>query len=138
MFFIYTKHIKEDTPRGYNVTVSDLMTGVTCTFDTVLGGGKTTVTMTEDGPNPSSGTQLVPSGFIYEMDTTAVFNGTIQIAVNYEDTGLTKAQEDALKLRRYEKLTKRWTDITTEIDKENNIIYGQTRHLSYFAVTTTP
>ena len=132
------KYSQEDTPRGYDVIVSDLMAGVTCTFDAVLGGGKTTVAMVQEGPVPPAGNQLVPTGIVYEMYTTAVFNGIIEIAVNYDDTGLTKAQEDALKLKRYEKLTKRWTDITTAIDKEDNIIHGQTRHLSFFAVTTTP
>jgi uncharacterized delta-60 repeat protein len=132
------KYSQEDTPRGYGVEVSDFITGVTCIFDAVVGGGKTTVMMTEDGPVPPAGTQLVPSGFIYDMDTTAVFNGTIQIAINYDDTGLTKSQESALRLRRYEILTNRWVDITTGNDIDNNIIYGETRHLSYFAVTTSP
>ena len=132
------KYSQEDTPRGYNVEVSDLMTGVTFTFDAVLGGGKTTVTMTQEGPVPPAGNQLVPTGMVYEMDSTAVFNGIIHIAINYDDTGLTKAQENALKLMCYEQATNRWIDVTTYKDKENNIIYGQTRHLSLFAVTTTP
>jgi len=132
------KYSQEDTPRGYNVEVSDFMTGVTCIFDAVVGGGKTTVTMKEEGPIPPAGAQLVPSGIIYEMDTTAVFNGIIQIEINYDDTGLTRTQENALKLTCYEQATNRWIDITTYKDKENNIICGQTRHLSFFAVTTTP
>jgi len=132
------KYSQQDTPRGYNVEVSDLLTGVTFTFDAVLGGGSTTVTMTQEGPVPPAGNQLVPTGIVFEMDTTAVFNGIIQIAINYDDTGLTKAQENALKLTCYEQATNKWTDITTYNDKENNIIYGESLHLSFFAVTVAP
>jgi hypothetical protein len=62
----------------------------------------------------------------------------IQIAIRYDDTELTKPQENALKLRCYEPSTDEWLDITTGRDTENNIIYGESLHLSFFAVAVTP
>ncbi len=132
------KYSQEDTPPGYNVEVSDLMTGATFIFGTVVGGGNTTVTVTPDGPISPKGMFLVPSGMVYEMDTTAVYSGMIQLAIMYDDTGLNQAQENALKLKCYKTATDEWEDITIARDIENNIIYGQSPHLSFFAVTVAP
>jgi hypothetical protein len=132
------KYSQEDTSPGNRVEVSDLRTGATLTFDAVEEGGNTTVTMTSDGPASPKGTFLVPSGMVYEMYTTAVYSGMIQLAIMYDDTGLSRAQENALKLKCYGQSTGEWEDITIARDIENNIIYGQSSHLSFFAVTVAP
>ena len=136
--FATIKYSQEDTPPGYRVEVADLPTGTTLTFDTVVEGGNTTVSVTPDGPLAPKGLKLVPSDMVYEINTTAVFQDMIQIAIEYDDTELTKTQENALKLRCYESSTDEWLDITTGRDTENNIIYGESRHLSFFAVAVTP
>ena len=46
----------------------------------------------------------------------------IHIAIEYDDTGLSMGQENALKLRVYEVATDEWVNITTGLDKVNNII----------------
>ena len=96
------------------------------------------MTMTPDGPISPEGMFLVPSGMVYEMDTTAVYSGMIQLAIMYDDSGLNQAQENALKLKCYGPSTDEWEDITIALDIKNNIIYGQSRHLSFFAVTVAP
>ena len=136
--FATIKYSLEDTPSGRHVEVADLRTGATLTFDTVEGGGNTTVTMAPDGPISPEGMFLVPSGMVYEMNTTAEYSGMIRLALEYDDTGLNQAQEKALKLKCYEPATDEWEDITIARDIENNIIYGQSLHLSFFAVTVTP
>jgi len=136
--FATIKYSQEDTPSGRNVEVTNLRVGAVLMFDAVEGGGNTTVTKTPDGPIPSKGMFLVPSGMVYEMHTTAVYSGMIQLALMYDDTGLNHAQENALKLKCYETLTDEWEDITIALDTENNIIYGQSFHLSFFAVTVAP
>ncbi|MFC1794678.1 SBBP repeat-containing protein, partial [Planctomycetota bacterium] len=136
--FATIKYSQEDTPPGNRVEVADLKTGATLTFDAVEGGGNTTVTMTPDGPISPKGMYLVPSGMVYEMNTTAVYSGMIRLAIMYDDTGLNQAQENALKLKCYEPSTDEWEDITIARNIENNIIYGQSPHLSFFAVTVTP
>ncbi len=126
----------DNTPPGQNVEVSDPETGTTMLFDTVESGGDTTVDVTQGGPPPPTGFKLVPLGTYYDIETTAVFSGMIQIAIEYDDTGLTTGQEMALKLRCYEEATDEWVNITTGLDMVNNIIYGETTHLSLFAITT--
>ena len=131
------EYAAENTPPGENVVVSDAETGTTISFDTVDEGGETTVTLTSigEGPPPPTGLKIVPLGIYYEINTTAEFSGTIQIAIEYDDTGLTEGQENALTLRYFEEATAEWVPITTGLDTENNIIYGETDHLSFFAVT---
>ena len=132
------KYSQEDTPPGSRVQVADRITGTTLTFDTVVGGGNTTVSVTSDGPPAPKGLKLVPSDMVYEINTTAVFQNMIQIAIVYDDTEMTQQQENTLKLRCYEPATDEWLDITTRRDTVNNIIYGNSRHLSFFAVSVTP
>ena len=135
--FATIKYSQEDTPPGKQVEVVDLRAGATLTFDTVEEGGKTTVILTSDGPLSPDGLNLVPSGMVYEMNTTAVYSGMIRLAIMYDDTGLSRAQENALKLRCYKPATHQWEDITIARDIGNNIVYGQSSHLSFFAVTVT-
>lgn len=136
--FATIKYSQEDTPPGRRVEVADLKTGAILTFDAVEEGGNTTVTVTPEGPLSPEELKLVPSGMVYEMNTTAVYSGMIRLAIMYDDTGLSHAQENALKLRCYKPATDEWEDVTTARDIENNIIYGQSSHLSFFAVTVTP
>jgi len=132
------KYSQEDTPPGNGVEVADLATGTTLTFDTVVGGGNTTVAITPDSSLTSDELKLVPSNMVYEVNTTAVFQGAIQIAIKYDDADLTEQQENALKLRCYEPATDEWLDITTQRDTKNNTICGKSHHLSFFAVSVTP
>jgi len=132
------KYSQEDTPPGNRVEVADRTTGTTLIFDTVVGGGNTTVSVTPDCPHTPKELKLVPSDMVYEINTTAVFQDMIQIAIRYDDTELTAPQEYTMKLRCYEPATDEWLDITTRTDTENNIIYGKSHHLSFFAVSVTP
>ena len=136
--FATIKYSVEDTPAGRQVEVTDLKNGAMLTFDTVEEGGNTTVTMSSDVSISPKGMFLVPSGTVYEMNTTAVYSGMIRLAVKYDDAELNRAQENALKLKCYERASGEWEDITTDVDLANNIIYGQSPHLSFFAVTVTP
>ena len=124
----------ENTPPGQDIEVFDPETGTMMLFDTVGSGGDTTVTITTQGPPPPTGLKLVPLGTYYQIDTTAEFTGIVHIAIEYDDTVLTTGQEMALKLRCYEE--GEWVNITTGLDTVNNIIYGETNHLSLFAITT--
>ena len=126
----------ENTPPGQDVEVFDPGTGTMILFDTVNSGGDTTITKTlqGQGPPPPSGFKLVPLGTYYEINTTAEFSGIVHIAIEYDDSGLTEGQENALKLRCYEE--GEWVDKTTGLDTVSNIIYAETNHLSFFAITT--
>jgi uncharacterized delta-60 repeat protein len=136
--FATIKYSVEDTPPGRQVEVVDLKAGAALMFDTVETGGNTTVTITPNGPLLPKDMSLVPSGMVYEVNTTATYKGVIWIAIEYDDSGLNKKQENALRLRSYEPVTGEYEDITKDRDVDNNIIYGQSIHLSFFAVTVTP
>ena len=130
----------DNTPVGENVDVTPVdennptgATPLTLTFQTVTESGNTTLATSDSGPPPPTGLKLL--GTYYEINTTAVVSGAIHISLEYDDTGLTLQQENNLKLRRYEETTDEWEDITYGIvDTDNNIIYGLTNHLSFFAV----
>jgi uncharacterized delta-60 repeat protein len=132
------KYSQADTPAGDGVEVKDPSTGTTITFEKVLAGGNTIVNETADGPFLPVGTRLLPAGTLYEITTTAVVSGTIEIAIRYDDTALTAAQEDALKLWYYDAVANKWIDVTAYTDKASNTIVGVSHRLSFFAVTTAP
>ena len=132
------KYAQEDTPAGTNVEVVDAASGTTITFARVLAGGNTTVAMTQSTSMSLVGLSLVPAGTLYDISTTAVFSGTIDITIRYEGGGLTAAQESTLKLWYYEAATNKWIDITAYVDTANNIIRGVSPNLSFFAVTVRP
>ena len=136
--FATIKYSQEDTPPGNRVEVIDLGIGATLIFDAVEGGGNTTVTMTPDGPLSPQGLKLVPFGMVYEINTTATYSGIIGLAIMYDDDGLSQTQENAMGLKCYTTATDEWKDITTDRDIDNNIIYGESSHLSFFAVTARP
>ena len=136
--YIAVKYSQEDTPAGKDVQVTDAAAGTTITFANVLVGGNTSVNMTQSTSLSVAGLNLVPAGTLYEMDTTAAFSGTIDIAIRYDDTALTAAQEKTLKLWHYEKATNQWFDVTAYADTVNNVIYGVSPGLSFFGVTVTP
>ncbi len=132
------KYSQEDTPAGDGVEVEDASTGTKITFEKVLAGGNTVVNMTPEGPLPPAGTRVLPARTLYEMYTTAVVSGTIGIAIRYDGAALTAAQENSLRLWYHEDIVNRWIDVTAYVDKVNNVIFGVSHRLSFFAVTTMP
>ena len=126
----YEAGIGPNTPAGSNVRVK--LDGTTVFFSQVNSSGNTTITSTSDAPAPLPGIFGL-AGTYYDISTTAGYSGTIEVSLPYDDTGLTQAQEQALKLQQYD--NGNWVDITTSVDTANNIITGVAPHLSYFAVT---
>jgi len=125
-----------NTPVG--ITVEVQLVGITTTFSQVTSAGNTTATVTDTGPAIPGTLKLL--GKYYDISTTATYNGTITASIHYDDTGLTPAKEQKLKLQQY--VDGKWVNITTSLDTANNIITGETTHFCYFAVMepldTTP
>ena len=122
-----------NTPPGTDVEV-DAGSGVTVTFDEVTGAGNTTATETTCSAVAPSGFEILPfdDPTCYDVETTATYSGTIEVCFAYDDTGV--VDESNLKLFIHEDPPGEWVDITTSIDTVNNIICGETDHLSQFAV----
>ena len=127
-----------NTPTGANVAVV-LSSDVTVTFDNVTGAGTTTLNKKNIGSPPPGGFTIIPSGapLYYDINTTATYTGNITISIKYDDTGMTPAQEQSLKLQVYEMPPGSWKDITTSKDMNANIISGEVNHLTDFAVMMT-
>jgi len=132
---IYAKYYYElNTQEGTDVEVNFPETETILTFETVTSSGNTTVEMTTDGPPLPTGFELNPLDTYYDINTTAEYDDSIEICIEYDDTGLTQVQEEGLMLKHYNEDMDTWEDITTSLDTENNIICGETNSFSYFAV----
>jgi hypothetical protein len=123
------------TPTGSNVDVQpvDNNTGdtpVTIVFNEVTDAGTTSLTTSEGGEPLPIGFKLGEPSTYYELETTASYNGPIEVCINY--SGTFYEDEAGLKLFHYE--NDQWIDVTTSLDSDNNIICGQSASLSPFVV----
>ena len=119
------------TKIGENVTVFPL-SDVSLTFEHVVTQGLTTVNRTVAGPEPPSGFKVADQ--YYEIATTANYSGSIKIRVEYDDSEMTQEEEQNLRILHWNETSQQWANVTTGLDTEHNLIYGETSHLSVFAV----
>jgi probable HAF family extracellular repeat protein len=123
-----------NTQPGPDVVVepADTNTGqapVSLTFQEVTVAGETTLT-TSQGAEPPTGFKLGNPATFYELETTAEFNGSVEICINY--SGVSYDDEPGLRLFHFEDGA--WIDVTTSLDTENDIICGQVTSFSPFAI----
>jgi parallel beta-helix repeat protein len=119
------------TVSGENVIVIP-KSGVSLTFASVISGGITTVDLTQSGPFPPAGFKR--EGQFYDIATTASFSGPVTLGIAYDDSGMTLQEETSLRLMHWNTETQQWEDVTSYVDMQNNVIYGETNRLSIFAV----
>jgi parallel beta-helix repeat protein len=121
------------TLKGLNVTAYP-SSEVCLIFENVTSEGTTSVNVTDVGPEPSRGFKL--AGNYYDIKTTANYAGTIKLRIIYDDSNITLEEELSLRLMQWDDVSQQWVDITTSIDTENNMIYGESTHLSLFVIVT--
>src|SRR6185436_7490353 len=116
------------TPAGSDVPVTppdqNGAAPVSLTFQSVTQAGITSLTTSTPppgGPAPPSGFGLGDPPTYYELSTTAVFGGSIEICINY--AAVSYANELDLKLLHFKNGS--WTDITTSLDTALDRICGQ-------------
>jgi len=119
----------DNTPAGSGVNVT-LTNAVSLTFDSVSTSGTTGVTRTDTGPEPPAGFSLGHPPSYFELGTTAVFSGSVEVCINY--TGTNYGNESKLKLFHFE--GGKWEDRTVSLDTTNDIICASVTSLSPFAV----
>ncbi|MCI0389221.1 MAG: SBBP repeat-containing protein [Acidobacteria bacterium] len=129
------KIAENNTPAGGNVTIQpvDLTTmtaPVTLTFSNVVQGGNTTLTTSDTGPSPPPNFQLGAPPTYYDLRTTAVYSGGIQVCIDY--TGVSYPDEAGLRLFHFE--SGGWVDVTTSLDTGADVICGNVTSLSPFAI----
>ncbi|MEM3458527.1 MAG: NosD domain-containing protein [Candidatus Bathyarchaeia archaeon] len=118
------------TMEGQNVTAFP-SSEVCLIYDNVTVAGLTTANIIDVGPEPPSGFKLAEN--YYDIKTTANYSGTIRLRIAYDDSNMTAEEEANLCLLHWDESLQEWTNITTAVDIENNIICGETTHLSTFA-----
>jgi hypothetical protein len=120
------------TPVGQNVIVEpEVPEGqgpITISFGEITSGGTTTVTVLDPAEVPAPGNVSV-AGVIYEVTTTATFEGLITLCFSYEGIDFGGSTP---RLFHYENNV--WVDITTSVDAGTRTICGATTSLSPFAV----
>ena len=124
-----------NTPAGQNVLV-DLGGSCYAEFQNIIQEGNTELVIAPEGPPPTDGYYMFPSAstLYYQISTSAIYDDTIEITLNYNDESITIEQEARLKLFVYNEDGERWDLIMTFLDTENNYIGGLVTHLSTFAI----
>jgi hypothetical protein len=109
------------------------VTSATITFENVALAGDTTVSAFD---TPPAGTATSPPGFkvgqpavYYDVETTAIFNGTVTLCFTWHEGQF--HNEQAIRLFHLENGA--WVDVTTYSDPVVNVICGQVGSLSPFA-----
>jgi hypothetical protein len=126
----YVSRFSFITPTGDNVQVQPTE-DLSITFTEIAESGYTSATMSTENPGPDK-TGFKFLGTYYEITTTATFNGLITISIEYDESSIPSGHEDRIALLHWD--GSHWTEITTSIDFDNNIIYGVTDSFSCFAV----
>ena len=121
------------TPPGSSVVVP-LNPNAALTFETVSGGGSTSLTITAGGPPASTAFTVVPSNspMYFNLSTTATYSGQIEVCIHYDDGWFAPAPEAKLSLRHFHDSS--WFDLTSSRDTIANIICGVTDSLSPFVL----
>ncbi len=123
-----------NTPTGNNINYNE--NNVSLTYSSVLSSGNTAITTSQTGNQPPTGFRLGNPPTYYNISTTAVFSGNVQVCIDYTSLEF-HGNENNLKLMHYDP-TAGWTNITTSLDTVNNILCGNTASFSDFAIMTAP
>jgi probable HAF family extracellular repeat protein len=116
---------------GTNVTVA-LGPQVELTFADVVSSGTVTAVISLPGSVPPPvNFSLLGSTSSYDITTSAVFTGNVEVCIAYNPAQITVPAQ-LLELFHYSGGV--WTDITTSVDTVNNVVCGQTSSFSVFAV----
>jgi YVTN family beta-propeller protein len=124
-----------NTPTGSDIMVDpvDSTTGaspISLTFSNITQSGETSLTTSSLGPPPPSGFRLGNPPTFYELSTTAVFSGPVEVCIDY--TGTNFRNESQLKLFHFENGA--WVDRTTMLNTTTNIICASVTSFSPFAL----
>lgn len=119
-------------------------TATELTFDNVVEAGETTVSELSIGPSAPSGFVVYSVGqttpLYFDIVTSAVFDGNVEVCVSYDDSNLTQGAENQLELGHYtcdeNNANCTWEMITSEgyPDTDQNLLCGLTDSFSIFAI----
>jgi hypothetical protein len=117
-----------NTPAGANIRVQ-LGDSASVTFAAVTSSGSTQAVTSDTGTAAPPGLQLRQGSLYYDISTTAVFDGGVDVCLGYGGADYT-----GLAPRLYHLANGGWEDITTEIDPASLTVCGHADSLSSFVV----
>jgi hypothetical protein len=123
-----------NTPAGTAVVVQPIAP-VTLTFDNVIQAGNTVLTSSGNGPPPPANFSMGCGVPLYgELTTTAVFDGSVTVCIDYSGLPCTPADEASLTINHYENGA--WVNVTSpgNPDTVNKIICGVVTSFSPIAL----
>jgi hypothetical protein len=119
----------------FDVAPADSRTGttpVTVTFPNVTQAGNVSLTTSSTGPSLPSGFKLGSPPTYYDLTTSAVYTGSINICINY--SGVSYSNLDELSIWHYDTSISDWTKLETSPGTEPNTVCASTPSLSPFAI----
>jgi hypothetical protein len=121
------------TPAGKNVTIT-YATGDVVTFSNVTSSGTTTLNVTQP---PSSALTGASNSLFVNFQTNATYHGNVTLQLKYNPTGLTLADQEAMRMWLWNTTSSTWRDITTYVNTTTDTVYGVSPHLSCFGISCT-
>ena len=83
-----------------------------------------------------------PSGLVvlkcYEIQTTYLYTGPITIRLAYDEGVVPPEVEAFVQIWQWNEYSETWTDVTSFVNTDSNMVWGVTSHLSIFGVTSLP
>jgi hypothetical protein len=133
--FIFTTYGMINTVEGGGIIVepTDFVTGmvpICLTFDQITEAGNTSLIVSGSGPAPPSGFQGGDPPAYYDLMTTAVFAGYVDVCIHYD--GMSFGDENNLVPFHYE--DGEWLPLSYTLDPEHDIICFSVDSLSLFSV----
>jgi uncharacterized repeat protein (TIGR01451 family) len=103
---------------------------IVVTYSTITQSGITSLTSSSAGSAPPNGYKPVTPQVYYDVTTTAVYTGPIQVCLNY--TGVGYGVQTNLALFHY--VNNAWVNATSSSNPASNILCGSVTSLSPFAI----
>jgi parallel beta-helix repeat protein len=120
------------TPAGSDVVLDfneiNSALDVSIIFSQVIVSGYTSVNVNDTGPELPDGFEI--AGSYYDIETSAIFSGVIEVCIYYDDTDMSETEEQNLALLHWEN----GVDVTSFLDTDNNMICGQVTSFSLFVI----
>jgi parallel beta-helix repeat protein len=131
---LFTTEWSGQTDSGLDIMVN-CSDNVSVTFANVTQSGFTWVNEAVFEPfRPTGFILAIGSPVYYDIDTNASYSGNITISIKWDSTNMTDEQTNNLQLMHWDNATQQWMNVTTSVDTENNLVYGESSSLSPVAI----
>jgi hypothetical protein len=117
-----------NTTVGHGINVS--LPGISVNFNTITAEGTTSLVRSSNNPMGDANIDSYDANNYFDITTTATYRGPILVGAGYNEY-IVENEKD-LKLFHWDGA--RWDDVTTFVDSEKNMVYGEVNSLSWFFI----